>query len=115
MSECIFCKIVKGEIPATILYEDDKVVAFKDIQPAAPNHLLVIPKKHIQSMAHVTEEDRQEILPQIFKVIQDLSVELGIKEEGFRIVNNCGKQGGQTVDHLHFHLLGGRQMLWPPG
>ncbi|AKL95799.1 HIT-like protein [Clostridium aceticum] len=115
MSECIFCKIVKGEIPAAILYEDDKVVAFKDIQPTAPNHVLVIPKKHIVSMAHATEEDLQEILPQIFKVIQKLSQELGIKEEGFRIVNNCGKQGGQTVDHLHFHLLGGRQMLWPPG
>ncbi|SDK37778.1 histidine triad nucleotide-binding protein [Natronincola ferrireducens] len=115
MSECIFCKIAKGEIPATILYKDDKVVAFKDINPEAPNHLLVIPKKHIQSIAHASVEDTEEIIPQIFKTIQQLAEELGLKEKGFRIVNNCGNQGGQTVDHLHFHLLGGRQMTWPPG
>ncbi|MCC5910334.1 MAG: histidine triad nucleotide-binding protein [Clostridiaceae bacterium] len=115
MSECIFCKIVKGEIPTTILYEDDKVVAFKDINPMAPSHLLVIPRKHIKSIADATDGDVQEILPAIFKAINHLATELGLSEEGFRIVNNCGKQGGQTVDHLHFHLLGGRQMMWPPG
>lgn len=115
MSECIFCKITKGEIPATILYESDKVVAFKDVHPQAPNHLLVIPKKHIASMADATEEDIQEILPEIFKVLKHLAKELGMNEDGYRIVNNCGNLGGQTVQHLHFHLLGGRQMMWPPG
>lgn len=115
MSDCIFCKIVKGEIPATILFENDKVVAFKDINPEAPSHLLVIPKKHIVSMVHATEEDIREVLPEIFKVIQHLAEEFGMTQEGYRIVNNCGKLGGQTVGHLHFHLLGGRQMLWPPG
>lgn len=115
MSECIFCKIVNGEIPATVLFENDKVVAFKDINPEAPNHLLVIPKKHVASMAHATEKDIQEVIPEIFKAIKHLAGEFDINQEGYRIVNNCGKLGGQTVDHLHFHLLGGRQMLWPPG
>ena len=108
MSDCIFCKIVKGEIPATILFQNDKVVAFKDINPEAPNHLLIIPKKHIASMVDATEEDLLEIFPEIFKAIQHLAEELGMTNEGYRIVNNCGKLGGQTVDHLHFHLLGGR-------
>ena len=115
MSECIFCKIIKGEIPATTFYEDDNVMAFQDINSQAPSHILVIPKKHITSMVHLTTEDREEIIPHIFKVIQDLAKEFNLNEKGFRIVNNCGEEGGQTVDHLHFHLLGGRQMLWPPG
>lgn len=115
MSECIFCKIAQGEIPSTILYEDDKVIAFQDINSQAPSHFLVIPKKHIISMVDVTEEDRQEVIPHIFKIIQHLAEEFNLNEKGFRIVNNCGEQGGQTVAHLHFHLLGGRQMLWPPG
>ncbi|SET41549.1 histidine triad (HIT) family protein [Natronincola peptidivorans] len=115
MSECIFCKIVKGELPTKFLYEDDKVAAFQDINPVAPNHILIIPKKHIASMVEVTEEDTQEILPYIFKAAQHLAEEFGMDKEGFRIVNNCGAKGGQTVAHLHFHLLGGRQMLWPPG
>ncbi len=113
--ECIFCKIVQGEIPATILYENDKVLAFKDVNPEAPNHLLVIPKKHIRSMVDATEEDINDIFPEIFRIIQRLAVDLQMDGEGYRIVNNCGKKGGQTVDHLHFHLMGGRQMLWPPG
>ncbi|NLM04434.1 MAG: histidine triad nucleotide-binding protein [Clostridiales bacterium] len=115
MSDCIFCKIVQGEIPSKIHYEDDNVMAFEDINSQSPIHLLIIPKKHIPSMVDVTEEDRKEIIPEIFKAIQKLSEELNFNNEGYRIVNNCGDHGGQTVKHLHFHLLAGRQMTWPPG
>jgi histidine triad (HIT) family protein len=113
--DCIFCKIINGEIPVSKVYENDKVIAFKDIKPEAPIHLLVVPKKHIVSAAELSIEDQKDLLPEIFTCINHLADEFGIAETGFRIVNNCGEQGGQTVYHIHFHLLGGRQMRWPPG
>ena len=111
---CIFCKIIDGEIPSKKLYEDDKVLAFYDISPGAPVHFLVIPKEHIQSANELTEKNA-DIVSHIFLVINKLVRELNISETGYRIVNNCGKDGGQTVDHIHFHVLGQRDLKWPPG
>lgn len=113
MSDCIFCSIAEGKIPTNKIYEDDKVIAFNDITPQSPVHILIIPKLHVPSIIDVDEDS--EILNHIFKVIKRLVKEQGLDEKGFRIVNNCGEEGGQTVPHLHFHLLGGRQMQWPPG
>ncbi|EEH98822.1 histidine triad nucleotide-binding protein [Clostridium tertium] len=112
--DCIFCKIAEGEIPSKKLYEDEKVIAFYDISPEAPIHFLVIPKKHIKSVNEVSEENAN-IISHIFLVINKLVKELNIAETGYRIVNNCGKDGGQTVDHMHFHVLGQRELKWPPG
>ena len=112
--DCIFCKIVAGEIPSKIVIEDDKVIAFNDISPAAPLHILIIPKKHINS-ALTLSDDAYDIISSIFKTAVRLAKEFNIAEDGFRIVNNCGKNGGQTVEHLHFHLIGGRCLTWPPG
>jgi len=111
---CIFCKIVAGEIPSKKLYEDDKVLAFYDISPEAPVHFLVIPKEHIKSANEINEKNAS-IISHIFLVINKLVKELNIDETGYRIVNNCGKDGGQTVDHIHFHVLGQRDLKWPPG
>ena len=111
---CIFCKIANGEIPSKKIYEDDKVLAFQDISPEAPVHFLVIPKEHIQSVNDLTEKN-SDIISHIFLVINKLVRELNINETGYRIVNNCGKDGGQTVDHMHFHVLGQRDLKWPPG
>jgi histidine triad (HIT) family protein len=113
VSDCIFCKIIKGEIPCKKAYEDAKVLAFHDISPAAPVHVLVVPKVHLESLAAMSK-DQMEIISHIYGVIHDLAAELGLKE-GFRVVTNCGEHGGQTVPHLHFHLLGGRSLTWPPG
>lgn len=113
-TECIFCKIVEGKLPSTKVYEDDKVVAFQDLYPAAPVHILVIPKKHIVSLDAATEED-QDLLGHLLLTIQKVAREQGLDEEGYRVVNNIGKNGGQTVFHIHFHLLGGRTLTWPPG
>ncbi|WP_352417413.1 histidine triad nucleotide-binding protein [Clostridium tertium] len=112
--DCIFCKIAEGEIPSKKLYEDEKVIAFYDISPEAPIHFLVIPKKHIKSVNELNEENAN-IISHIFLVINKLVKELNIAETGYRIVNNCGKDGGQTVDHMHFHVLGQRELKWPPG
>ncbi|MBU5225468.1 histidine triad nucleotide-binding protein [Clostridium senegalense] len=114
MSDCIFCKIAKGEIPSQKVYEDDKVLVFNDINPEAPVHVLVIPKEHIVSANEITEEN-SDIISHIFVVINKIAKELKIAEDGFRIVNNIGKNGGQTVGHMHFHVLGGRNLAWPPG
>ncbi|WP_055071268.1 histidine triad nucleotide-binding protein [Clostridium massiliamazoniense] len=114
MSDCIFCKIAKGEIPSKKVYEDDKVLAFYDIEPAAPVHVLVIPKNHIGSINEINNENSS-IVAHIFEVINKIVVELNIADTGYRVVSNCGDQGGQTVGHLHFHLLGGRNLAWPPG
>ncbi len=105
--DCLFCKIIAGEIPSAKVYEDDKVYAFNDISPVAPVHVLVVPKKHYSS---VMEVDDPEVFGSIFKVIQHLAKELGVSEDGFRIVNNCGDNGCQSVKHIHFHLIGGRQL-----
>ena len=112
--DCLFCKIIAGEIPSSKVYEDDLVYAFNDISPAAPVHVLIIPKNHISS-ANELNEDNAAIVSHIFLVAGNIAKQLGIAENGYRIVNNCGKDGGQTVGHLHFHLLGGRNLGWPPG
>lgn len=114
MEECIFCKIVKGDIPSKKIYEDDKVFAFYDISPEAPVHFLVIPKDHIESVNELNEKNAS-IVSHIFLVINKLVNELGIAGDGYRIVNNTGKDGGQTVHHMHFHVLAGRNLSWPPG
>lgn len=114
MKDCIFCKIIGGEIPSKKIYEDDKVYAFYDINPEAPTHFLVIPKEHIES-ANTLNDNNIDVVSHIFKVINKLVVELNIADKGYRIVNNCGNDGGQTVKHLHFHVLGGRSLQWPPG
>lgn len=114
MEDCLFCKIANGEIPSEKVYEDDKVYAFYDINPEAPVHFLVIPKEHIQS-ANDLNDNNADVISHIFKVINKLAVELNIEDKGYRIVNNCGEDGGQTVNHIHFHVLGGRNMQWPPG
>ena len=115
MSDCIFCKIASKEIPSTLIYEDDTVAAFHDLDPKAPVHVLVIPKKHVESLAALREEDKELAAHILVDVIPKLARELGIREEGFRTVANTGDNGGQTVKHLHFHMLGGRFMQWPPG
>ncbi len=102
--DCIFCKIVKGEIPSSKVYEDDSVLAFNDINPAAPVHILVIPKKHIESAVALTDED-DELIAHIFQVVRLIAKEQGL-DNGFRLVSNIGEDGGQTVKHLHFHILG---------
>ncbi|MGL4761739.1 MAG: histidine triad nucleotide-binding protein [Sarcina sp.] len=114
MSDCIFCKIALGEIPSKKIYEDDKVVAFHDIQPEAPVHFLVIPKKHIQSVNELNEENSS-VIAHVFVTINKIVKELNIAESGYRVVTNCGKDGGQTVGHLHFHVMAGRELTWPAG
>lgn len=114
MEDCLFCKIAKGEIPSSKVYEDEEVLAFKDINPEAPIHLIIIPKKHITSLNELKEEDSK-IISHIFMVIQKLTKDFEIAESGYRVVNNCGEHGGQSVLHMHFHLLGGRSLNWPPG
>ena len=111
--DCIFCKIVKGEIPSTKIYEDETVLAFADIAPTAPVDYLIIPKEHIRSAAEITSENSA-VIAHIFEVIAKLSKELKL-DDGFRVVTNCGDCAGQTVKHLHFHLLGGRDFTWPAG
>ncbi|MGL5149611.1 MAG: histidine triad nucleotide-binding protein [Clostridium sp.] len=114
MENCIFCKIITGEIPSKKIYEDDKVIAFHDISPEAPVHFLVIPKEHIGS-ANEVDDKNSHIIAHIFTVINKMVKELGVEKEGYRIVNNCGEHGGQTVGHIHFHVLAGRNLQWPPG
>lgn len=114
MDNCIFCKIVSGEIPSTKVYEDERILAFKDLNPEAPVHVLVIPKVHISSLNEIDDE-HQEMVGYIFGQFGKIAEDLGIAKDGYRVVSNCGVQGGQTVGHIHFHVLGGRQMQWPPG
>ncbi|MBR3815703.1 MAG: histidine triad nucleotide-binding protein [Clostridia bacterium] len=111
--DCIFCKIAKGEIPAKKAYEDDSVIAFYDLEPQAPVHILIIPKEHIASCAEINSGNSA-VVSHIFEVASKIGKELGL-ENGYRIVNNCGADGGQTVHHLHFHLMGGRKFGWPAG
>lgn len=113
MENCLFCKIASKEIETQLLYEDDEIVAFKDINPTAPVHILILPKKHIASADDIEEEDA-ELIGKIFVVAKKLAKDMNLTK-GYRIVNNCKEDGGQSVDHIHFHLLGGRQMLWPAG
>ena len=111
--DCIFCKIAAGEIPSTKVYEDDTVVAFNDLDPQAPGHVLIIPKEHIASAAEINESNSA-VVAHIFEVAAKIAAEKGLKD-GFRIVNNCGDSAGQSVKHLHFHLMGGRDFGWPAG
>jgi histidine triad (HIT) family protein len=110
---CLFCKIAAGEIPGTIVYQDDDVVVFRDIHPAAPQHILLIPRRHIASSTDLTTEDGP-LLAHIYTIATQLARELNL-ESGYRIVTNIGPDAGQSVFHLHFHLLGGRPLGWPPG
>ncbi len=110
---CIFCKIVDGDIPSTKIYQDEQVLAFKDVNPTAPTHLLVIPKKHITSLDAVEQADL-ELLGHLQLIAAEIARQQGIAKDGYRLVLNCGEQGGQTVDHLHYHLIGGQMLGWPP-
>jgi histidine triad (HIT) family protein len=114
MEDCLFCKIAAGQIPAKIVYQDDDVVAFEDINPQAPQHILLISRRHIPSMAALTEQDGP-MLAAIFTVAAQLARKLGVEQSGYRFVTNVGPDAGQSVFHLHFHLLGGRTFGWPPG
>ena len=110
----IFKRIIDGEIPASIVYEDEQCLAFHDVAPQAPVHILVIPKKQIPSIDQITPEDKA-LIGHLFLVIQTIAREQGLAEDGYRVICNCGEDGGQTVFHLHYHLMGGRNLQWPPG
>lgn len=114
MSACIFCRIVEGSIPAKIVYQDEHALAFDDINPQAPVHALVIPKRHVPSVQDLGEADRV-LLGHLLLTCSRIAKEKGLSETGFRVVANTGRDGGQTVFHLHFHVMGGRHMGWPPG
>ena len=114
MTDCLFCKIEKGDIPAEKVYDDDKVFAIKDVNPQAPVHLLIMPKKHFSTILELEEKDH-ELIGTIFTVANRLAKDNGLDKSGFRVVVNCGAEAGQSVFHIHYHLLGGRAMLWPPG
>jgi len=114
MDDCLFCKIIKGEIPSKKAYEDDYVYAFWDISPTAPVHILVIPKKHISTLNDITKEN-SEVISKIYEAIPKIANENNIAEDGYRVVSNCNKAAGQTVFHIHFHLIGGRELTWPAG
>ena len=114
MQDCLFCKIIAGDIPSTKVYEDDMMLAFRDIDPQAPEHIVIVPKCHIAS-ANDINETNVKYVSHIWEKIPEIAKTLGIDEKGYRVVNNCGKDGGQTVGHLHFHLMGGREFGWPAG
>ncbi len=114
MAECIFCQIVQGQLPAEIVYEDEEILAFKDIKPAAPIHILFIPKKHIATLFDISEEDEQ-LLGRIQQAAVKVARDMGLEDKGFRLVVNCQEGGGQVVFHIHYHLLAGREFQWPPG
>lgn len=113
MEDCLFCKIIDKQIPSDCIYEDELVYAFNDIDAQAPVHFLIVPKEHIESADDLTESNK-ELIGHIFLVAQKIAKEKGLTK-GYRIVNNCKEDGGQTVNHIHFHVLGGRSMQWPPG
>ena len=114
MSDCLFCKIVSGDIQGDIVHQDDEILAFRDINPQAPTHILIIPKKHIATVNDLAEEDQQ-LIGKLFSDAKALAKQEGLSERGYRLVMNCNADAGQTVFHIHLHLLGGRTMKWPPG
>ena len=114
MAETIFSKIIRGEIPAKIVHDDQHCLAFHDVSPQAPTHVLVIPKKPIESLEQISSDDAA-MLGHVWTTIPQIARQLGLSENGYRVVVNCGRDGGQSVDHLHFHILGGRPLRWPPG
>ena len=112
--DCLFCKILNGDIPADIIYESDSAIAFRDISPQAPTHVLVIPRKHVATINDLNEED-QEIIGSLFLAAKDIARAEGLSDEGYRAVMNCNEGAGQSVFHIHLHVLGGRALSWPPG
>lgn len=114
MSECLFCGIAEGTAKGEVIYQDDSVVAFRDIRPQAPVHILIIPRQHIASLSDL-ELENKELTGHVFQIAVKLAREQGVAQSGFRVVVNCGSDAGQTVFHLHYHLLGGRHFGWPPG
>ena len=114
MNDCLFCGIVEGKVKANLVYQDDSIVAFKDIAPKAPVHILIIPRKHLVSVSDIAAADLA-LIGEIFQVAARLAREQGVADSGYRVVVNSGADAGQSVFHLHYHLLGGRQMTWPPG
>jgi len=113
-SDCLFCRIISGELPSAQIYSDDAVVAIRDISPQAPTHILLLSRKHVASVRQLAQEDH-DLIGTMFAVGAELAKREGIAEDGYRLVVNVGRNGGQSVDHLHVHLLGGRRMTWPPG
>ena len=114
MSSCLFCGIIEGKVKGNIVHQDGSIVAFKDVNPKAPVHILIVPRKHIASLLELEPEDR-ELIGEVFTVASKLARDNGIAKDGFRVVANCGPNAGQSVLHIHFHLLGGRSLGWPPG
>jgi histidine triad (HIT) family protein len=114
MTDCLFCKMVSGDIKPDVVHETDSVLAFRDINPQAPTHVLIIPKQHISSINDLQEND-QITVGKLYSAAKHIAAEEGIDNAGYRVVMNCGEDGGQTVWHMHLHLLGGRRMTWPPG
>lgn len=114
MTDCIFCKIISGDIPGDIVHQDDDVLAFRDLNPKAPTHILIIPKTHISTLNDLQVEDA-ELVGKLYLAAKKIAADEGIAEDGYRTVMNCNAQAGQTVFHIHLHLLGGRPMSWPPG
>jgi histidine triad (HIT) family protein len=114
MSDCLFCKMVSGEIPPDTVYEDDDILAFNDINPQAPTHVLIIPKTHIATLNDASTDDTR-LMGRLSMVAAQLAGEAGFADDGYRVVMNCNSAGGQAVYHIHLHLLGGRSMSWPPG
>ncbi len=114
MTDCLFCKIRDGEIPADIVFENDDVLAFRDVNSQAPTHILLIPKKHIATVNDLSAED-ESIMGKLFSTAKSLAADEGVSDEGYRLVVNCNEKAGQTVFHIHMHLLAGRSMTWPPG
>lgn len=113
MTDCLFCKIIAGEIPGDVVYQDDDVLAFRDINPRAPTHILIIPKQHISTINDL-EPENAELVGRLFLAAKRLAGEEGLADRGYRLVMNCNKAAGQTVFHIHLHLVGGREMGWPP-
>lgn len=114
MNDCLFCKIINGEIPSKKVFENDMVYAFYDIDPQAPEHVVIVPKTHIKSANEINAEN-SEYITAVWEAVPQIAKQLGIDEKGYRVVNNCGEYGGQSVAHIHFHLMGGRQFGWPAG
>lgn len=115
MADCLFCRIVAGEIPAKIVKRSDDVVAFRDIDPRAPTHVLVIPARHIPAVRDAASAEDEQLIGRVLRFAAEVASELGVNAGGYRLVTNTGPDAGQSVDHLHFHLLGGRKLAWPPG
>ena len=114
MTDCVFCKMVNGDIPVTPVYESETVLAFRDISPQAPEHMLVIPKRHIATLNELQEDDTR-LMGELTQAARKIAQQLGLAEDGFRLVMNCNANAGQTVFHIHMHMLAGRPMTWPPG